>query len=47
MHKTKINDGTNEFAYGTNMPSEMTPSKGPPSKPNKLRANCKTVLPKY
>ena len=35
------------FAKGMNMPSEMTPSRGPPSKPKMLKEICNTVVPKY
>ena len=34
-----------EFANGTNMPSEITPSRGPPSIPKMLRDIWRTVLP--
>jgi hypothetical protein len=38
---------TVELAHGTNIPSEITPSKGPPSNPNILKDICKTVEPTF
>ena len=38
---------TVELAKGTNIPSEITPSRGPPSSPKMLSDICKTVEPAY
>lgn len=38
---------THELANLQNMPSEMTPSRGPPSRPNIERAIWRAVEPMY
>ena len=36
-----------ELAHGTNIPSEITPSNGPPKIPNTIKDICRTVAPTY